>query len=237
MSVVVNESVRERLRERGGMVTETRLRSPSRSQHMSVVVSVGWNRGYGGCGCVKSQKHSARLMRPRIAAAVPVVPAFRLGAVFHHEDHEESCSLTRIICCGGRNRATMNDQDAIRELQRKWFQATSEGDVAKIAELMTDDVVFLTPGRPPFGRKAFLESFTAMKEHVTMSCNGEYLEIIVTGDFAVATASLDITVTSKVGGTTKRLVGNTLSVFTRHADGRWQLSRDANLLAPQSGWA
>ncbi len=126
----------------------------------------------------------------------------------------------------------MTADSAIRELQRTWFLATEKGDIATIHDLMTDDVVFLTPGRGPFGRQEFIESFHAMNEQVAMQCNGEYEEIIVTGDFAFARARLDIIVTPKHGGESKRLSGNTLSVFRQSNDGKWRLCRDANLLAP-----
>jgi uncharacterized protein (TIGR02246 family) len=128
----------------------------------------------------------------------------------------------------------MTDEEAIRDLQRKWFQATMSGEVATIGELMTDDVLFLTPGRAPFGRNEFFESFKAMTEHVTIECDGDFLEIMVDGDLAFATARLNITVTPKNSGAAKHLAGNTLSVFARQADGRWQLSRDANLVTPRS---
>ncbi len=128
----------------------------------------------------------------------------------------------------------MTDEDAIRELQRKWFHATMNGDVAGIIDLMTDDVVFLTPGRAPFGRQEFIDSFTAMNEHVAMNCDGEYIDVFVDGDLAYATARLDITVTPKSGSTAKHLSGNALSVFRRRPNGEWRLARDANLLTPKS---
>jgi uncharacterized protein (TIGR02246 family) len=128
----------------------------------------------------------------------------------------------------------MSDESAIRELQRTWFRATEDGDIATISSLMTDDVVFLTPGRPPFGLQEFIESFQAMSLHVSMRCNGEYEEIVVTGDFAYARARLDIMVTPKNGGVPKHLSGNTLSILRRCGDGKWKLCRDANLLTPTS---
>lgn len=67
----------------------------------------------------------------------------------------------------------MTDEDSIRDLQRKWFHATMNGDVAYIDDLMTDDIVFLAPGRAPFGRQEFIESFKAMKEQVALKCDGE----------------------------------------------------------------
>ncbi len=128
----------------------------------------------------------------------------------------------------------MTDEDTIRDLQLKWFQATMSGDVAGIADLMTDDVAFLSPGRTPFGRQEFIDSFKAMKEHVAMNCDGEYTEIVVNGDLAYATARLEITVTPKNGGAAKQLSGNALSIFRRQPDGKWRLSRDANLLTSKS---
>ena len=128
----------------------------------------------------------------------------------------------------------MSDENSIRELQRKWFKASMNGDVAEIADLMTDDVVFLTPGRTPFGRQEFLDSFKAMTEHVAMNCDGEYTEIVVDGDLAYAIARLDITVTPNNGGNTKQLSGNALSVFRRLRDGKWRLARDSNLLTSKS---
>ena len=107
-----------------------------------------------------------------------------------------------------------------------------DGDITTISGLMTDDILFLSPGRPPFGRQEFIESFQGMIDHVAMSCNGEFEEIIVAGDFAYARARLDIIVSPKNGGVPKHLSGNTLSILRRSSDGKWKLHRDANLLTP-----
>ena len=128
----------------------------------------------------------------------------------------------------------MTDENAICELQKNWFQATMSGNVAVISDLMTDDVVFLTPGKSPFGKQEFIESFNTMKEHVTIGCDGVYDEITVVGDVAYAMARIEIMVAPKNGGTAKYLSGNTLSIYKRSSDGNWRLSRDANLLAPRS---
>ena len=128
----------------------------------------------------------------------------------------------------------MTDETSIRHLQQQWFLATSTGDIETICDLMTDDVVFLTPGRPPFGKQAFVESFNAAQELVAIECNGTYEEVVVTGDFAYATARLRITVTPKSGAASKHLTGNTLSIFKKSNDGKWKLCRDANLLTPET---
>ena len=48
-----------------------------------------------------------------------------------------------------------DDERAIRELVAAWMAATKAGDHDRVLSLMTDDVVFMVPGREPFGREAF----------------------------------------------------------------------------------
>ena len=48
-----------------------------------------------------------------------------------------------------------DDERAIRDLVDAWMAASKAGDVAKVLSLMTDDVVFMVPGREPFGKEAF----------------------------------------------------------------------------------
>jgi uncharacterized protein (TIGR02246 family) len=43
----------------------------------------------------------------------------------------------------------LNDEEQIRTLVQTWQTATSAGDVDTVLGLMTDDVVFLVPGRSP----------------------------------------------------------------------------------------
>ncbi len=42
-----------------------------------------------------------------------------------------------------------DDERAIRSLITTWWRASEEGDVAKVVTLMSEDVVFRTPGQPP----------------------------------------------------------------------------------------
>jgi uncharacterized protein (TIGR02246 family) len=129
----------------------------------------------------------------------------------------------------------MNDEDAIRELQQTWIRASQAGDAATVADLMTNDIVFLTAGRPPFGKREFLESFEAMAGKVTMTGSGHYEEIIVVGDVAYTRAKLDITITTTSDAASKQLAGYALSVLRRGADGKWRICRDANLVVPKQG--
>lgn len=127
------------------------------------------------------------------------------------------------------------DETAIRAVQSDWFQATASGDVARLRTLMADDVVFLTPGRAPFGLDDFVAEFEAGLRQVRISCEGKLEEVVVAGDVAFTRGKLAVAVTPLAGGPVRRLTGYTLSVFRRRADGNWMLARDANLLAPATG--
>ena len=126
-----------------------------------------------------------------------------------------------------------NDEQAIRALVADWLDATRRGDIGAILPLMTDDVVFMVPGQPLMtGREKFAEGLrTLLKTHRIVS-DGVVEEVLVSGELAYCRTRLEVRVEPAGGGVAVRRAGHTLSVFRRNAEGKWQLARDANLLAP-----
>lgn len=123
------------------------------------------------------------------------------------------------------------DKDAIRQLVADWLDASRAGDTDKVLSLMTDDVVFLTPGHPPMrGKSAFAASQSSVKGF-DIDARGEIEEIRVFGEWAWMWTRLTVTMTPKGGGPSVERAGNTLSVLHKQA-GRWMIARDANMLAP-----
>jgi uncharacterized protein (TIGR02246 family) len=126
----------------------------------------------------------------------------------------------------------VNDEQAIRGLIETWLRATREGDVDAVLELMTQDVVFMVPGQPTMhGREAFGQRLSALLSTHAVESSGEIEEICVVGDLAYCRTKLSVTVISKHGALPMQRTGHTLSILRKAADGRWQLTRDANLLA------
>lgn len=127
---------------------------------------------------------------------------------------------------------TANDELQIRELVGTWMSATKAGDTATVLTLMTDDVVFLVAGQPPFGKEKFAEIMKgapgAPRPHV--DGHSEIQEIQVSGDLAYLWSRLTVVATPPNGKPMKR-AGHTLTVL-RKSGGRWLLARDANLLTP-----
>ena len=126
------------------------------------------------------------------------------------------------------------DEEAIRTVIRTWMEATKNHDADTVLSLMTEDVVFLVHGQPPFGKEEFAKSLSAQKG-MTFDGTSDIQEIIVTEDWAYVRSDLTVKATSADGKTVER-AGPTLSVFYRGIDGNWRLARDANLLsAPKPG--
>ena len=124
------------------------------------------------------------------------------------------------------------DEQAIRDVVRRWHVLTAAGDVDGVLELMTEDVVFLVAGReqPMRGREAFAQGLRAILATHRIESVGDVQDIVISDDLACCWAMLDVRITPLAGGETRRRRGNVLSVYWREADGRWRLVRDANLL-------
>ena len=122
------------------------------------------------------------------------------------------------------------DEQAIRELVATWMAASKRGDTETVLSLMADDVLFMVPGREPFGKEEFAAAARGMTD-IRIEGTSEIQEIEVTGDRAYLRNRLTITVTPEGDEPLLKRSGYTLSILRKEKDGRWVLIRDANLLA------
>jgi uncharacterized protein (TIGR02246 family) len=122
------------------------------------------------------------------------------------------------------------DERAIRKLIEDWLALTQAGDLDAVLRMMADDVVFMVPGREPFGKAGFAASSRVLK-NANMQAVGKILEIEVQGTWAFCRTHLRVTMTPPGGKPTRRS-GYTLSILRKQADGAWVITRDANLLTP-----
>jgi uncharacterized protein (TIGR02246 family) len=123
-----------------------------------------------------------------------------------------------------------DDERAIRALIDTWMKASQAGDTATVLSLMSDDVVFMVPGREPFGKKDFASASEAMKD-LRIEGRSDIRELKILGDWAYLRNHLEVTITP-AGGPPSRRAGYTLTIL-RKENGRWLLVRDANLLTEQ----
>ena len=125
------------------------------------------------------------------------------------------------------------DEQEIRQVVETWLTATKAGDVETVLGLMTDDVVFLVPGRPPMDKSAFATASRAQSKGAAPQIDGksEIREVKVLGDWAYIWTRLSVTMIPPGGASPMNRSGHTLSIFRRE-NGKWLLARDANMLAP-----
>ena len=128
------------------------------------------------------------------------------------------------------------DEKAIRELIALWHRATADGDVDTVLGLMSEDVVFLVAGQPPMsGRGAFERGLRGLLAGHRIESTHQIREIQVDGDLAYSWTELSVRVVPHGGSGAAPAPhnGSALSILRKHADGRWRLVRDANLLTPE----
>jgi uncharacterized protein (TIGR02246 family) len=127
------------------------------------------------------------------------------------------------------------DEQEIRQLVATWMAATKAGDADTVLNLMTDDAVFLVPGRPVMRKADFAAAAKAQAAGQASRFDGtsEIQEIQVIGDWAFMWTHLTVIATPPGGAPPIQRAGHTLSVL-RKQGGKWRLARDANLLAPVS---
>jgi uncharacterized protein (TIGR02246 family) len=123
------------------------------------------------------------------------------------------------------------DEQQIRALVKEWHAATRAGKLEMVLNLMTDDVIFLVPGREPMRREEFasLSRVPVGSIPPTIEANSDIMEIQVSGDMAFMWTRLSVLVTPPSGSKVAR-AGHTLTVL-RRVNGRWLVARDANLLS------
>ena len=121
------------------------------------------------------------------------------------------------------------DERAIRDLVDTWMKASRAGDTATALSLMSDDVIFMVPGREPFGKEAFAAASQSMKGF-RLEGSADIRELRVLGNWAYLRNFIEITVTPPDGAPMRRS-GYTLTILRKESDGRWRLMRDANLVS------
>ena len=128
--------------------------------------------------------------------------------------------------------AMTDDERAIRNVVETWLAASKAGDLPTVLSLMTDDVLFLTPGQAPFGKEAFAAMSNGMKD-VQVDGTSDIQEVQVFGDIAYLRNALHIVITMPDGKVVRRS-GQTLTILRKEADGKWRLVRDANLVVAEA---
>ena len=133
---------------------------------------------------------------------------------------------------GAIQNVTQDDEQAIREMVDSWLAASKENDLATMLNLLADDVLFIVPGKEPFGKETFAAGNEDMKD-TKMDATIDIKEIEVADEWAWMRSYLRLTVTRAEGEPIK-FSGNILTILQKNADGKWVIKRDANFVMPET---
>lgn len=124
------------------------------------------------------------------------------------------------------------DERTIRELQERWIDAVNARDLVRLLALRADDVVFLNPGRAPFGCDGSpAAAFGPRTVNIRSVASAMLQEITVIGEVAYTLCRDSLSVTPRVGGQVMELAGRRITICHMLLDGRWLLARGANILS------
>jgi uncharacterized protein (TIGR02246 family) len=128
------------------------------------------------------------------------------------------------------------DERAIRAVHASWIEAVNAGDLEPLLGMMAEDVVFLSPGQPPFGPDGFRAGFSGGHRAFRLRCVSELQEVTVAGDIAYTLCKDSLSLTPRGGGgAAEELAGHRITIYRKQPDGSWRLARDAHTLAPVAG--
>jgi uncharacterized protein (TIGR02246 family) len=136
----------------------------------------------------------------------------------------------------------LTDREEIKELTARYAHGVARGEGAKVAELFTDDGVFinrLNPNDPPTvvrGREALQKFYTNIRRNTALPCIHNHL-ITLAGDEATGTCSIEVRITMK----NQSMIGSGYYEDRfRRENGRWKfVERDCtffHFVPLQQGW-
>ena len=114
-----------------------------------------------------------------------------------------------------------------------WRRGCKRLPLETVLSLMSDDVVFLVPGQPPFGKQTCKATMQGPMKSARIESKSAIEEIVESGDVAYLRNHLEVTI-KPPQGPAMRNKGYTLTIFRKQLDGRWLLVRDANLVVSVS---
>ena len=128
------------------------------------------------------------------------------------------------------------EERAIRKFTEEWLAAVSAQDSARLAAMVTEDVVFLPPGYAPIkGRgaveamyRSFFPQFSSVRQSVSIE------EVGVSGQWAFVWGTETTVLTPKGGGPAIEMLGKGMSILRRQPDGTWKFARAINNAALKS---
>jgi uncharacterized protein (TIGR02246 family) len=124
-----------------------------------------------------------------------------------------------------------SDEQSIRDVHSVWINAVNAGDLATLLTLMSDEAVFLSPGKEPTRCAEFSTNFTTAHQQARIHCSSELEEVVVVGEVAYTRSRDALSVSTRADQKTTNLRGYRMTVYRKQLSGQWLLARDSHTLS------
>jgi ketosteroid isomerase-like protein len=122
---------------------------------------------------------------------------------------------------------------ALRTTFDEMIAAYNAEDVATIERLYAEDIVIIPPGEAVRADRATAMEQLATLTEVDYSIEAQIRDLMLSGDLAVTLVSYSEESVPRDGTATEAGEGRWAIVWTRTADGQWQMAREIWNLAPE----
>ena len=125
---------------------------------------------------------------------------------------------------------TTHSQDeeiqAIRHVAVCWTAAVEAGDIERLGQLMTEDIVVIHGnGRLVCGKEAVLNDFARSLQNFSVPQRVESEETIVAGEWAFDRAMVHTTISSRKSSDTKQFDSRSVTILRKQSGLGWRVAR------------
>jgi uncharacterized protein (TIGR02246 family) len=119
-----------------------------------------------------------------------------------------------------------HDAEEIEKLKAAYVAALRTGDVDRLLDMVTDDVVAMHPnGKTTHGKQELADDFRRFFAKFRMDQTATSEETVVAGEWAFDRARVSTKVVPITGGDSSQVNSEVIVILRRDADGFWKLAR------------
>jgi uncharacterized protein (TIGR02246 family) len=124
---------------------------------------------------------------------------------------------------------TSSPDEEIQEIRRlaiRWTAALEAGDIERLGQLMTEDIVVIHGnGRLVSGKEAVMNDTARSLEDFSVQQRVESEETVLAGEWAFDRAKVHTTITSRKGCDTKQFDSRTITILRKQSGLGWRVAR------------
>jgi uncharacterized protein (TIGR02246 family) len=114
----------------------------------------------------------------------------------------------------------------IRKQREEWLDAVNNNDISRVADLLTEDAVWIPPNMPALkGKTAISDWMNPFFEAYNYEFDIEKLDVRGAGDWAVEHASFRSKLSPKEGGEGSEHQGKYIIIWRWEKDNKWRIER------------